>query len=129
MRHRLDVAGAGALEAFQLVAEGFGQALGAAAVQPRGEQGEFAATAARRQPVGLAVLGLGALQQAGDFADQRVGALAAQALVEPGQVVQAQQQQVAGGALLAGGQLGFQAGVEQAAVGQAGEAVLVGLLA
>ncbi len=68
-------------------------------------------------------------QQLGDVADQRVGALSAETLVEPGQVVQAQQQQVAGGVLFAGRELRVQPCVEQATVGQAGKAVLVGLLA
>ncbi|MNW02091.1 hypothetical protein D3C71_1978260 [compost metagenome] len=47
-------------------------------------------------------------------------------MVEAGQIIDPQQQQITGCGLFAGDQLAAQAHVEAAPVGQAGEAVLVG---
>ena len=68
-----------------------------------------------------------AFEQFADGGNQRVSLLAAEALVEAAQVVDPQQNQIAFGVLLTDYQLMGQANIEQAAVGQAGDAVLIGL--
>ncbi|MNR42345.1 hypothetical protein D3C85_1608510 [compost metagenome] len=68
-----------------------GQVFGVIAGEARCEQREFSATAARGQPVHAAAPLLQVSQQLAGITDQGIGALAAEALVEPGQVVDPQQ--------------------------------------
>ncbi|MNP56805.1 hypothetical protein D3C76_1515620 [compost metagenome] len=79
------------MQVFQQVGEFVGQVFGIIAGQARCEQGEFSAAAARGQPVHVAAPLLQVDQQLADITDQGIGALAAEALVEPGQVVDPQQ--------------------------------------
>lgn len=124
---RREIAGTGASKVLQAFAEFLGQAFGLLAGATGSQHGELAAAAAGQQPVGAPLLAAGVDQQAGDRLDQFIRALPAETLVEPVQVVQAQQQELPGMLVLAGTQLFVEAGVEQAPVGQAGETVLVGL--
>ncbi|CAH0314637.1 hypothetical protein SRABI70_04845 [Pseudomonas sp. Bi70] len=122
MRHRRAIAGTGLLQRQQCAAQLLGQLLGFMAIDTAGQQGEFAAAITRQQEAPLA----GLLQLLGHRLEQLVGTLAADALVQPGQVVDPQQHQhTAAGALLSR-QAGLQVEIEIAAVGQAGQAVLVG---
>ncbi len=124
---RREIAGTGAGKVLQAFAEFLGQAFGLLAGATGSQHGELAAAAAGQQPVGAPLLAAGVDQQAGDRLDQFIRALPAETLVQPVQVVQAQQQELPGMLVLAGTQLFVEAGVEQAPVGQAGETVLVGL--
>ncbi|MCY1208753.1 hypothetical protein D9M72_203880 [compost metagenome] len=126
---RAAVTGAGGMQVFQLTGKVGSQLFGIFPGDTGAEQGELAAAAARCQPVGIAPFLHQVAEDFSDFADQRVGALAAEALVESAEVVDPQQQEVAGGVLVVGHQLVGQADIELAPVGKAGEAVLVGLFA
>ncbi|MNH18402.1 hypothetical protein D3C79_781030 [compost metagenome] len=91
------------------------------------QHGEFTATAARDQVVGLRIIGASALQLLADGLEQLVGTLTAEALVEPGEVFDSQQQQVARPGFFDIADLCIELHFEITPIGQACEAVLIGL--
>ena len=93
--HVLHVCGACFVQAVQGGFQRLGQLHRFVTHQARGEHREFAAAAAGDQVLGFRVLGAGPHQLLADGLQQLVGALPAQALVEAGEVVDPQDQQVA----------------------------------
>src|SRR5690606_27507312 len=113
----------------QVFADLFSETVGVIATEARSEKGELTASAARGQPFAASCRIQQTSEQFAQGADQRIGALPAQALIETAEIVDTQQQQIAFGILLVDHQLMAQADIELAAVGQAGQAVLIGFLA
>ncbi|MCY1555229.1 hypothetical protein D9M68_918670 [compost metagenome] len=117
MSNRRAVAGTGQAQVFQGRADFRGQACSLFVVQAGSQQAEFTAAITRCQP-GPSFRQLShASEQLSDGADQCIGTLTAQALIEAGQVVDLQHQQVSVAALFADPQVIGQLLVQQAAVG------------
>ncbi len=91
----------------------------------RRQHGELAAAAAGNQVVGFRVIGTGTFQLLPDRLQQLISPLPTQTLVEPRQILDPQQQQVARSRLFQVTDLGVELHLEIAAVGQPGETVLV----
>ena len=125
--HGGHVGGAGFVQALQGGFQLLGQLPGFVTHQAWREHREFTATAAGDQVVGFRVFGAGAHQLLADGLQQLVGALPAEALVEAAEVVDAQYQQVAGAGLFQVADAGAELHLEITPVGQARQAVLVGL--
>ncbi|MNF82989.1 hypothetical protein D3C84_653010 [compost metagenome] len=114
-------------QVFQGGAELGGQARRLLGIEIRCQQAEFATAIARCQPGAPLRYLSQALEQVADRANQRIGALPAKALIEPGQIVELQHQQMTVAILLGDPQLIGQLFIEQSPVGQPCQAVPVGL--
>ncbi|MCY1389757.1 hypothetical protein D9M71_45610 [compost metagenome] len=128
MGHRQRIGGPRGHQVRQTGIQTLGQLLDFLRHQARYQEGEVTTPAARHQlarPLPRCHLA----EQLGHRQQQLVGALAAQALIESGEIVQAQQEQVTGAGLFPGAEARLQLHFEVTAVGQPGQAVLVGLVA
>ena len=123
---RRNVTGAGRLQAEQSAFQVLRQLHRFFTHQPRRQHGELTATNTGDEVMGFRVRLALAQQLFANRLQQLVGALAAQALVEAGQVLDPQQQQVAGVGLFRVTDAGVELHLEITAVGEAGEVVLVG---
>ncbi|MNN35876.1 hypothetical protein D3C81_1497430 [compost metagenome] len=95
--------------------------------QPRRQHGKLTATNTGDEVLGFRVFGAFAGQLFANSLQQFIGALTAQALVEPGQILDPQQQQITGTGLLRVAHPVVQLHLEITSVGQPGEIVLIGL--
>ena len=125
--HRRHIGRAGGMQAAQGIVEILRQLQRFLAHQPRRQHGEFTAANTRDQVLGLWISGALAGQLLTDSLEQLVGTLAAETLVEPGQILDPQQQQITGTGLLRVAHPVVQLHLEIAAVGQPCEVVLIGL--
>ncbi|MCY1404925.1 hypothetical protein D9M71_201500 [compost metagenome] len=95
--------------------------------QPRRQHGKFAATDTGHQVLGFRILGALASQLLTDGLEHFIGALATETLVEAGQILDPQQQQITGAGLLRVAHPRIQLHLEIAPVGQPGQRILIGL--
>ncbi|MNQ54906.1 hypothetical protein D3C85_689850 [compost metagenome] len=126
-RHGSYISGAGSVQTGQGAVEILRQLQRFFAHQPRRQHGKFAATDTGHQVLGFRILGALASQLLTDGLEHFIGALATETLVEAGQILDPQQQQITGAGLLGIAHPGVQLHLEVAPVGQPGQGVLIGL--
>ncbi|MNN27109.1 hypothetical protein D3C81_1406340 [compost metagenome] len=126
-RHGSHISGAGSVQTGQGVVEILRQLQRFFAHQSRRQYGKFAATDTGHQVLGFRILGALASQLLTDGLEHFIGALATETLVEAGQILDPQQQQITGAGLLRVAHPRIQLHLEIAPVGQPGQRILIGL--